>query len=394
MRPGRSGSLPARERGGPAIAGLTSPVARLLAELVRIPSVNPSLERTSRGEGELAGFVASFLRTAGFAVRLEEAAPGRPNVVATLGRPTAEDPALLFECHLDTVPCGGMATGLEPVVRDGRLYGRGACDVKGSLAAMLTALAARAGASRPLVLWAAVDEEHDYLGVRALATSGLPVVGAVVGEPTDLVPVIAHQGNLRLELVARGRAAHTSRPELGESAILHALRLIDLLGEGFASRFAGAGHPLTGPARWSVTQIATDNPVNVIPDRCRLGVDVRLPPGLEGAEVAAWLQATVATSGIPVEARQLREADPALLTDPKAAVVRWAVEAVGAVRGRPVAAAGAPYSTDASKIPAPAVVLGPGDIAVAHTVSEHIALDGLEAAVAVYLGIIDRFLQG
>ena len=369
----------------------------MLAALVRLPSVNPSLDATSRGEGALAAFVAGFLRDAGFQVREEPVLPGRPNVVATLGQPSAARPALLLECHLDTVPLGGMADGFAPTVRDGALYGRGACDVKGGLAAMMLALARHAGAARPLVFWGAVDEEHDFSGVRALAGRGLAAAGAVVAEPTGLVPVVAHQGNLRLEVVARGRAAHTARPDLGDNAILHAARLVDRLHEGFAARFAGVGHPLSGPARWSATQIATDNPVNVIPDRCRLGVDVRLPPGLDGQAVLDWLERALADAGVPAEARPLRPADPALDTDPGAAVALWALEASGAVLGQPVAPAGAPYSTDASKITAltgvPAIVLGPGDIAFAHTARERIALAEVAAAVEVYAGIIERFLR-
>ena len=389
----------------------------MLAALVRLPSVNPSLDATSGatsgatsdatsgatsgatspGEGALAAFVAGFLCDAGFQVRQEQVLPGRPNVVATLGQPSATRPALLLECHLDTVPLGGMGDGFAPTVRGGALYGRGACDVKGGLAAMMLALARHARAERPLVFWGAIDEEHDFTGVRALAERGLAAVGAVVAEPTGLVPVVAHPGNLRLEVVTHGRAAHTARPELGDNAILHAARLVGPLQEGFAARFAGVRHPLSGPARWSVTQIATDNPVNVIPDRCRLGVDVRLPPGLDGQGVLDWLERALADAGAPAEARPLRPADPALDTDPGAAVARWALEAAGAVLRQPVAPAGAPYSTDASKIVAlagvPAIVLGPGDIAFAHTVREHIALAEVAAAVEVYSGIIERFLR-
>jgi acetylornithine deacetylase/succinyl-diaminopimelate desuccinylase-like protein len=373
-------------------------VAQLLQDLVRIPSVNPSLDPTSAGEAALAEVVARQMRAAGFGVRLEEALPGRPNVVARAGpEPTPERPALLFECHMDTVPLGAMRDGLSPAIREGCLHARGACDVKGGLAAMLIALARFTRAHKPLLLWATVDEEHDYRGVQALAQRGVAAAGAVVAEPTGLRPVLAHRGNLRLEVVARGRAAHSSRPDLGENAILRAARLVEGLGAGFAARFGRRVHPLCGGSTWSVTQIATDNPVNVVPDRCRLGVDVRLTPGLGAAEVLGWLDAALAGSGIPAERRQLRPEDPALDTDPAADVARWAVEAASAVLGEPVAPQGAPYSTDASKIAAlagvPAVVLGPGDIGWAHTAEERIPLDELEKAVEVYAGIIERFLE-
>lgn len=345
----------------------------------------------------MAAYVAQYMAAAGFRIRTEDVFPGRPNVVATRGEPTAADPALLLECHLDTVPLGGMRDGLRPTIRDGRLYGRGACDVKGGLAAMLVALARYRHARRPLVLWATVDEEHDFGGVRALAARGIHAVGAVVAEPTQLRPVIAHKGCLRVQLVTRGRAAHSSRPELGDNAILHATRLIDLLQRGFAERFSQLQHPLCGPLRWSVTQIETVNPINVIPDRCRLGVDVRITPGQSSQDVLDWLDATLAGSGIPVEQQSLRMADYALDTDPDAVVARWALEAAATVLGEPVLPAGAPYGTDASKISAlagvPAVVLGPGDIAWAHTDEEHIALNELDRGVEVYASVIDRFLR-
>ena len=373
-----------------------TPVTELLSELVRIDSVNPSLDPASRGEAEVAAFVARFMRGAGFHVEMPEDVPGRPSVVARVGTPTPDRPALLLECHVDTVPLGSMRNGLRPRVRDGRLFGRGACDVKGGLAAMMTALASRRDASKPLVFWATVDEEHDFGGVRALAERGIPALGAVVAEPTRLRPVIAHKGCLRVELQTRGRAAHSARPELGDNAVLHAMRLIDTLQRGFAQRFAGIAHPLCGPPLWSVTQIATTNPINVIPDACRLGVDVRVTPGQDADEILVWLDGALAAAGVPVEKQLLRLKDYALDTAPSAAVARWALEVSRAVLGEDVAPEGAPFGTDASKISVlagvPAVVLGPGDITWAHTVEEHIALDELERGVAVYEGVIDRYL--
>lgn len=375
-----------------------TPVADLLAELVRVNSVNPSMDPSSPGEAGVASLVARYMANAGFVVRSEDALPGRPNVVAVLGTPGPADPALLFECHMDTAPLGGMRNGLRPAIRDGALWGRGACDVKGGLAAMMTALAeaARRGARRPLILWATVDEEHDFRGVRTLAERGVHAAGAVVAEPTGLRPVIAHKGCLRMELRTRGRAAHSSRPELGDNAILHAARLITHLQDAFAARFADRDHPLCGPPRWSVTQIATGNPINVIPDTCRLGVDVRLVPGQDPQEVLDWLESALADSGVPVEHTQLRQKDWTLSTDPGEHVVRWSLEAAREVLGPDVQPAGAPYGTDASKIAqiarVPSVVLGPGDIAWAHTDEERIDLGELEHGVRVYAGIIERFL--
>jgi acetylornithine deacetylase/succinyl-diaminopimelate desuccinylase-like protein len=374
------------------------PVAELLSELVRVDSVNPSLDPAGGGEGALAALVARFLEGAGFAVERAEALPGRPNVVATLGDASAARPALLFACHLDTVPLGAMRQGLVPEVRDGALFGRGACDVKGGLAAMLTALAARRQAGRPLMFWGTVDEEHDFAGVRALARPGVPALGAVVAEPTRLRPVLAHKGCVRLAIRVRGRAAHSARPEAGENAILHALRLVDILQAGFAARFPALWHPLCGHPVGSVTQIGTDNPINVIPDSCRLGVDLRLLPGQDPDELLRWLGEVMAASGIPLTWEVVGRRDHALDTDPRSPVARWALGAAAEVLRTPVTPQGAPYGTDASKIAAlagvPAVVLGPGDIAWAHTGEERIPLHELEQAVSVYEGIIDRYLAG
>ncbi len=209
--------------------------------------------------------------------------------------------------------------------------------------------------------------------------------------------VVAHRGNLRLEVVTLGRAAHSSRPELGDNAVLNAARLIPLLQQSFEVRFRGLVHPLCGGPLWSVTQIATDNPVNVIPDRCRIGVDIRTIPGSDAQVIADWLDVALRAADIPAEWRALRPEDPPLNTDPGADVARWASDAAAAVLGKPVPASGAPFSTDASKMASvagvPAVVLGPGDIAWAHTAEEHVPLDELEDSVEIYTGIIERFLN-
>jgi acetylornithine deacetylase/succinyl-diaminopimelate desuccinylase-like protein len=379
--PARAAAPP---EGGSAITA-----SELLEELVRVPSVNPTLDPTSPGEAALASLVADYLRAHGIPVRLDEGVPGRPGVVAALGEPSRDRPALLLACHLDTVPAGGMPEPFAPRRLGGALYARGACDVKAGLAAMLAALPRFRRASRPLVFWGTVDEEADFQGVRALASRGLHAVGAVVAEPTRLRPVVAHKGALRLDLWVAGRAAHSARPELGENAIRLAWELAHDLEAGFADAFGAAEHPLCGRSAWSVTQVATDNPVNVIPGLCRLGVDVRLAPGLPPEAVLAWLDRRLQAFPATVW-RSVRQVDPALDTPPSAPVVRWAVEATG------VPPEGAPYGTDASKIAAlagiPSVVLGPGDIAWAHTAEEHVDLAEVERAAEVYAEVVARFL--
>src|SRR3990170_3198728 len=204
-----------------AVPGI-DPVA-LLEELLRIDSVNPAMG--GPGEREVAELLASVLAGIGCRVTLPDGdrADGRPNLIATLpGRPTR--PVLLLEAHLDTVarPRRGSSVGRQ----GGRMHGRGACDTKGSAAAMVAAMARIAAtAEHPSVVFAGtVDEEVAMAGSRALVHQLPPVDGAIVGEPTSLLPVRVHNGLMRFRVVAHGRAAHTSRAHLGVNAIAAAAR--------------------------------------------------------------------------------------------------------------------------------------------------------------------------
>ena len=198
----------------------SSSLTELAAELVRIDSVNPDLVPGGAGEGELARFVAEWLADAGLEVEVEEVAPGRPNVVGR-ARGTGGGPTLLLNAHMDTVGYQGMEAPLEPRVENGRLYGRGAYDMKGSLAAIMVAGAEAVRASlRGDVLVAAVADEEVYsIGAEAVAR-GCRADAAIVAEPTELRVVVAHKGFVWMEVETTGRAAHGSRPDLGEDAIV------------------------------------------------------------------------------------------------------------------------------------------------------------------------------
>ena len=229
---------------------MNDPVLALLRDLVAIDSVNPVLAPGGTGEEAIAGHVATVMRRAGLDVAVTEAAPGRPNVVGVVeGRSPGR--TLMLCGHLDTVGVEGMRDPFTPVVRDGRLYGRGAQDMKSGVAAMIDAaarLALRGGlAAGRLVIAAVADEEHASLGADALVRDHA-ADGAVVTEPTDLHMATCHKGFEWVEVETRGRAAHGSRPADGRDAILRMGRVLARLEAVDARLAAGPSHPLLGPA--------------------------------------------------------------------------------------------------------------------------------------------------
>ena len=368
---------------------MDEPLVALLRQLVAIPSMNPYRARAlggGYGEQALATHVAAFLRDAGLAVELREALPGRPNVFATLDGPDALEP-LLFVSHLDTVPVDGMT--IEPfaaTVEGGRLFGRGACDTKGSMAAMLAAIqrVAHAKTQRSAILYAAtVDEEDCFSGIRALAESRPRARAAIVGEPTRLDVVIAHRGVARCKIATRGKSAHSSCPEQGINAIYRMAPLLADLEALAGQLLEHPPHPMVGGPRLSVGTIAGGHSVNTIPDRCVVDVDRRLLPGESPDEAYQPLRDIARRHGATLE--PFFQA-PALEMPADAEIVRRAAEAVRAVTGD-AKIVGAPYGTEApvlAQAGIPAVVLGPGDSAKAHSSDESIPLDQLEAACQIY----------
>ena len=355
--------------------------AELLAELVAIPSVTPRdapPHPGAVGEADVAAFVASWLSARGVDVTVHEALPGRPNVVAVVPG-AGPGPGLLLETHLDTVEVVDMTAPFAPRVEDGRLYGRGAADAKGSLAGFMLLLEDLAAAPTPppvsVTLAAVADEEHSYRGVVALIERTDPeqYLGAVVGEPTGLALGIAHTGCVRATVTVHGAAGHSSRPADALNAVTLAVPLIERL----AQQPEAPVHPLLGSGARSVTRIYGGEGPNVIPGSVELDFDRRLVPGEEPFAVLAELSRELEA----LQPGRVSVSDPftvdfALDTDPDAVVVR----ALGAglrLGGRDGDPVGLPFGSDASKIGRagiPAVVCGPGDIADAHTVTESIEL--------------------
>ena len=370
-----------------------------LADLVAINSVNASLPG-GPGEQAMADYVAAAAGAMGADVELYEVEPGRPNLLARLdrGRPRT----LMFECHLDTVGLAPMPDALNPRVEGGRLYGRGSADPKGSLAAMLSVLeSAAADPSFPVNVWLAgsMDEEITMRGSRALAERRPAVDAVIVGEPTNLQPIVAHKGVLRWRVRTTGVAAHSATPERGRNAIFDMQTVIGAMRECIEPGLARSMHPRLGPATWSVGVIAGGEAVNVVPDACQIDCDRRLLPGEEPDAVLAEVdRALNRLLQADAELRVEREAPyvhvPPMETAADEPVVRATVRALEQAGRDPTLAAVA-YATDASMLASigglPAVVLGPGDIAQAHTNNEWIELAELEAAVGVYRGICEAF---
>ena len=384
-------------RGEPAAS--EQEAIELLTDLVRTPSVSPEVPGGT-GEAAVADKVAAYAESCGAEVVYQEALPGRANVVGTL-EADAGAPVLMLEAHMDTVALGAMTRGHEPWLdATGLLHGRGACDTKGSLAAMLLTLRRVSRESvRPctLVLAATVDEEAGSTGADTLAASSVTADGAIVGEPTSLDIVRAHRGGRFWKISTAGISAHSSRPDLGDNAIYHMADVIRVLREEFARRLVGRRHPLCGDSTFSAGRIRAGTSFNVVPDHCELIFDRRFLPTERLEDVDAELDEVLGIArerfpGLEVEA--VPEVVAGSLDTPEdAGVVRALIAACEAVTGR-AAIAGAPYGSDAASLAAvgiPSVLCGPGDIAVAHSQDEWVPIAEVVQASEVYYAAWHHF---
>jgi acetylornithine deacetylase len=365
---------------------------RLLRDLVALPSVNPMgrpLQGPEYYEHRVSAYLEDFCRGLGVPYERQIVAPLRDNIVARCDVPGARQ-TVLFEAHQDTVPTDNMI--IEPFaarVEGGRLYGRGACDIKGGMAAMLAAFA-RLVRERPrgtcnVVLACTVDEEHTFLGVQRLVRDHGLADMAVVAEPTQLQVVNAHKGLARWHVFTTGRSCHSSSPEKGENAIYGMGRLLGSIEEYARSLAALPPDPVLGPRTLSVGRIDGGTSVNTVPDRCRIEVDRRLIPGEtpQGAldQFRAWLRQRLGDS-FPFTCSELTLRAPALAAQGSEELAERLGRAIDAVRGTHRVHS-VPYGTDASTIAeagVPAVVFGPGDIAQAHTCDEWVSLDEVAQA--------------
>ena len=371
--------------------------ARLLRDLVRLPSVNPMgrpLQGPEIHEHRVTDYLESFFRSLGVPWERQPVATQRENMLAWTDAPDATV-TLMLEAHQDTVPTDNMT--IEPFaahIENGRLYGRGACDIKGGMAAMLAAFARVVrekpkGAAR-VVMACTVDEEFTFLGVQHLARIGLRgrfpnLLGAVVAEPTQLHIVDTHKGAVRWDLTATGRSCHSSRPELGVNAIYRMAVLLPHV-ERYAEELrASRSDPRLGPPTLSVGRIDGGTSVNTVPDQCRIEIDRRLLPGEQAPAALEHLHEYLRRHVDPSLAFSFSApwlSAPALsAAGSEKLVTRLSAAIDGVVGSHQVQAV--PYGTDAAPLAEsgiPSVVFGPGDIARAHTCDEWVPLDEVEQA--------------
>jgi acetylornithine deacetylase len=351
---------------------------QLVAALVSIDSVNPELVPGGAGEGEIATYVAAWLREAGLEVELVEAAPGRPSVVG-VARGRGGGASLMLNAHMDTVGVEGMTRPFSAETRDGRLYGRGAYDMKGSLAACMLAAAqlASEGLAGDVILAAVADEEHASIGMQSVLERRR-ADAAIVTEPTGLGVCIAHKGFVWAEIEVEGRAAHGSRPAEGRDAIAAMAPVLTGLAELQVSLDSGAGHPLTGPGSVHASLIEGGQELSSYPARCLLSLERRTAPGESAEDFRRECEALV--DGVEGAGLRMGLVRDPFGVEPDAAVVGAISRAAQGLTGRRIEAYGETYWMDAALIQAagiPTVVFGPAG-AGAHAVEEWVDLASVE----------------
>lgn len=376
---------------------LSADVVALTRALVAVPSVNPDLEAGGSGEEEAAHLCAGLLAAWGLEVEVSSWAPGRTSVVGRVGRGA---PSLILNGHLDTVGVTGMSIPpFEPVLEGGRLWGRGSCDMKGGVAAILSVARALARSGGPergtLTVVLTSDEEHASRGLKALLGEGLSGDAAIVCEPTSLEVMPANKGFAWWTLQCRGRAAHGSRPDEGRDAIRMAGRFLAGLDRIEAELESESPHPLLGRASIHAGTIRGGTAPSVYPARCDVVVEARTLPGKSPDDLDAALEA------LRVE---VASTDPEVTVSLEAGLRR----PPGELPGDHPLVAGLLDACRAEGIPAwvggmsawvesawfleagiPSLCFGPGSIRQAHTADEFVPEGELRPCAAV----LERFTR-
>jgi len=364
--------------------------AALLRELVRVDSRNPSLVPGAPGESAVARRLADVLREWGLDPQLQEVAPGRPNVVAML-RGTGGGRSLMLNRHVDVVGVEGMNhPPFDAVETGGRIYGRGACDMKGGVAAMCAAVAQLGGQIRgDVILAAVIDEEWKSLGTSALIASGIRADAAIVTEPTGLAIMPAHRGFVWMEVSVQGRAAHGSRWDIGVDAIRHAGLLLAELDRVDAEDLPRSEHPLLGRASLHAAFIEGGIGLSTYPDRCTVRIERRTIPGESVDDVRAEVDRACARvrdkrPEFRVDVDVLFSQPPSDV-DPDSDIVR-ALTDVLRRKKMSTSLVGMSAWTDAALLNAagiPAICFGPGDMGLAHAAEEYIEVREVQMATEV-----------
>lgn len=373
-------------------------IVELLQQLVEIDSVNPSLVAGAAGEDQIASHVSRWATRAGLDVERLEATPGRPSVLVRGGR-RGEGRTLLLCGHLDTVGVGGMTAPHTPRIDGDRLYGRGAYDMKGGLAAALVACrdASRAGIAGEVVVAAVADEEHASIGVQE-ALRHVHADAAIVTEPTELVVATAHKGFVWMEIDVVGRAAHGSRPHLGIDAILKTGPVLVAL-DALNDVLRASAHPSLGPGTLHASLISGGLEESTIPDRCTVVIERRTLPGesVDDVErdVAELLdRCRAADPELDVRSRTLLARDP-FETVAGEGIVETVAKAASEHLGAPAEIGGVSYWADSAFLSAAGiqtVLFGPdGD--GAHAEVEWVSLPGTLACARTLTAAATTFCR-
>lgn len=372
---------------------------RLIAELsalIRCESVNTFGETSPVGaESAMADLFEVQLRSLGLEIGTHEVTTGRRNVWGSL-KGVGAGPTILLAGHLDTVGVDGYTYPFDPIVKDGRIHGRGSCDMKAGLAAYLEVIRQLQGTGIPLlgdvIIAGVVDEEHAMTGSKAFGLYGPQVDYAIVAEPTLLQISTAHKGQILTTITTKGLAAHSSLPEKGRNAVYHMSAVLGSLQDYAGELSLRKADPACGKPSFSVGVIRGGDNACSVPDLCQIDIDRRTIPGETSADILHELRNVLARAKATVPELDFEIGTPFLDLPPldtsaDALVTKSMIDACEAISGQ-VSVTAFPGSTDSPNFGCPTVVCGPGDLAQCHSLNEYVAIDQIEDAVRIYVHAI------
>lgn len=367
-----------------------------LSAMIRCASVNTFGAPSDVGaEAAMADLFEAQLRSLGLEIGARDLVDGRRNVWGTL-KGTGAGPTVLLAGHMDTVGVDGYVDPFEPTVKDGKIYGRGSCDMKAGLAAYLEVVRhlqrTETVLTGDLIIAGVIDEEHAMAGSRDFGLNGPAVDCAIVAEPTLLQISTAHKGQMLTTIRTKGLAAHSSMPGKGRNAVYHMGAVLGAL-QGYADALSHRDpDPICGVPSFSVGVIRGGDNACSVPDFCEIDVDRRIIPGETSRDVMQELHDVMATAKTSAPDLEYEIGTPFLDLPPldtksDALVAKSVMAACQAVIGQ-VEVSAFPGSTDAPNFGCPTVICGPGDLAQCHSLDEYVAIDQIEDAVRIYVHAI------
>ena len=372
---------------------------RLIAELsalIRCESVNTFGETSPVGaESAMADLFEAQLRSLGLEIGTHEVTTGRRNVWGSL-KGIGTGPTILLAGHLDTVGVDGYTYPFDPIVKEGRIHGRGSCDMKAGLAAYLEVVRQLQFTGIPLsgdvIVAGVVDEEHAMAGSKDFGLYGPQVDYAIVAEPTLLQISTAHKGQILTTITTKGLAAHSSLPEQGRNAVYHMSAVLDTLQDYAGELSLRKADPICGKPSFSVGVIRGGDNACSVPDLCQIDIDRRTISGETSADILNELHDVMARAKKIVPELDFEIGTPFLDLPPldtssDALVTKAMIDACEAISGQ-VSVTAFPGSTDSPNFRCPTVICGPGDLAQCHSLNEYVTIDQIEEAVRIYVHAI------